>query len=335
MITNIIAFLSSIATAILVGVGLVALNLKYKNNVKLEEISTLLTNLINTTNTQLNLKNVSKRFANLQESYYTYKQNYTAISNEQAQALILITSLKKLLYISLFIWLFESILIFVSGQNLLEYAVATVVIGIMVFIFIKFALKFKYFAGNFAMNGGNLPKPETLLIPINVLNDATLTYISPQLPLNFMEAGMAIELDPPKNPEDYIVPVTSNPAENNVEAEKEPVSYDYSNFFANGRLLFSFNYKFNGELRFYNKHGDNNKPFSISSEYFKAGFSNIYDIGFSYHIPVHQLEKIVLSIFAEDDSSEYATITFTVPRYDELPEKHVVLTQAVATRKNI
>ena len=331
MITNVIAFLSSIATAILVGVGLVSLNIKYKNNSKLEELTNMLASLINTSNTQSQYVNLTQRFANLQEAFYVYKQNYSSFLNEQAEAVDLISNLKKLLYISLFIWVFESILILVSGKNLFEYAVATAIIAVLVVVFLKFSTKFKYFVGDFSLGEGDFPKPETLLAPTNTINNTTVTYISPQLPLNFLEAGIALELDPPKNPDEYIIRFDSEASQN---SDNENISYDYSNFFANGRLLFSFNYSFNGELHFYAKDGDDGHPFSVSSEYFKAGFSNIYDIGFSYRTPTNHLQKVVFILFKENSREEYANITFIVPPHNDMLKKNLLITQAIAV-KNI
>ena len=326
MITNVIAFLSSIATAILIGVGLVSLNIRHKSNAKLEELSGMLANLINTSNTQSQYINLTQRFANLQEVYYVYKQNYSFFTNEQAEAIDLIINLKKLLYISAFIWVFESLLILLSGKNFFEYAIATVVITVLVVIFIKFSTKFKYFVGDFTASEGNFPKPETLLKPNSIIDNATLSYLSPQLPLNFMEAGIAIELDPPKNPDEYIIKFDSA----SMSRSNENISYDYSKFFANGRLLFAFNYSFTGELRFYDKNGDDGHSFLVSSEYFKAGFSNIYDVGFSYKTPSPHLQKIVFIIFDDESNKECATITFNVPPHHDLLRKTLLISQATA-----
>lgn len=325
MIANIIAFLSSISAAILVGAGLAALNIKNKKNTRLEELTNTLTSLITISNTQSQYINFLQRFSNIQESYYIYKQNYTAFLHEQTEALALITNLRKLIFAALVIWAVEALLILISGKNFLEYALATLIISVIVAVFIKFFNQFNLFVQEFSTGIADFPKPDALLTPTNLLTEQTALYLSPQLPLNFMESGMSIELDAPKNPEEYTL----------VKEDEKGNEYtltDFSEFTANGRMLFSFQHNFKGELHFHDKNGDDGKTFAVSSDFFKAGFSNIYDISFTYHTPLHHLSQIIFIIFSPGTSDPYAKITFPVAPYDELPTQSIILSNAVATK---
>ncbi len=330
MITNVIAFLSSIATAIFIGICIVSINIKYKNNLRRKDLAGFFTRLANISNTYPAFASMSERFSNLQATYYIYKQNHGLFITEQKEYGELIVSLKKLLHIALAIWAVESWLIIFSGRNIFEYIMATAIIVLLVVLFIKFSGEFKKLISDFALGESSFPNPLSLLDPLSTPEKNDETYVSQNMPLNLMEAGTIIELEPPKDPLIY-KQESAQEEEVDDEALENPF-YDFSHFEANGRLLFAFPYKFTGQLHFYDKHGDDNNPFPVSSDYFKAGFSHLYDIGFAYHTPVHLLEKIVLYIEAKDDQTKSAQITFIIQTPDELPDKPVTLMQATAIK---
>ncbi len=324
MITNVIAFLSSIATAVFVGICIVSINIKYKSGLKRKDLAGLFARLSNISNTYVAYPQMSERFASLQAAYYIYKQNYTLFLQEQSESVSLIQNLKKLLYIALGIWVLESMMIIFSGKNFFEYLLATVILLILVVLFIKFSAKFKDLVTDFSLGISSFPDPDVLLNPLSVPEKNQYTYVSENMPLNLMEGSTAIEFDPPRTPP----PLKEFPG----ETDSAVAVYDFSQFEANGRLFFAFPFKFEGELRFFTKEGDTQNPFPISSEYFKAGFSHIYDIGFSYRVPLHLMEKIVLYIKDENTGHNRAKITFSVPPGDSMPEKAVKLLQPVAVK---
>ncbi len=326
MITNVIAFLSSIATAVFIGIGVVAINVKNKTTQKRKDLAGLFTRLANISNTYMAYPQMQERFANLQAAYYLYKQNHVDLLQEQLESVDLINNLKKLLYVAISIWVLESGMIIFSGRNFLEYFLATVIIVILAALFLKFSEKFKDMITDFSA-GVNFPDPDSLLDPLTVPEKNQYAYVADDMPLNLLESGIVIEFDPPLTPPPRIDEV----ADDESDEETVPI-YDFSHFEANGRLLFAFPYKFTGELHFFTRQGDTGEAFPVSSDFFKAGFSHVYDITFPYHTPLHHLEKAVLYINAGRSGPRKARVTFNIPLMDALPEKSELLMQPIAVK---